>query len=514
MPDALGMNTNLKTRADAPEAMTLATYISGIALAVKRTAAAPTWIVAEISALSCKNGHYYIDLVGPRDHPQRPQAKCRAYLWQTRAQSILPRFKAQTGSDLKTSMSVMVLVRAELDATYGFSVVIEDIDGRFTLGEQEAQLRRMRESLTASGDYRRQASLSLPCEYTRVAVIAPAGAAGLGDFKVESDRLAALGLCEFRVFQGSFQGSRAEAELLSAVDRVLESGPYDAVAVIRGGGAAADLRELNIESLARALARLPYPVLTGIGHERDRGLLDEIAHKAFDTPSKLAFHFRDVVLASAQAGAESVAEMKRALGALADSVRQRSVRDEADVVHGIRRLVTRAGQVAAEMDAQAPLAVAKSVSETRRRLANGQDILGSEVRRILAGARAGAAHAHAGANDAVVALMKSGRQAAERATGEFCEGIRKASAAAFDQARLLQSECDTFSLRHIANARREAELCFFAMDAISPERQLALGYSVVRDEQGRIVRSVKAAKAASAVTVEVADGTFRATLNA
>ncbi|NIC39836.1 exodeoxyribonuclease VII large subunit, partial [Aquabacterium sp. A08] len=61
----------------------------------------------------------------------------------------------------------------------------------------------------------------------------------------------------------------------------------DAVAIIRGGGAVNDLAWLNDYDLARAICELDIPVLTGIGHERDSTVLDEVAHQRFDTPSKV-----------------------------------------------------------------------------------------------------------------------------------------------------------------------------------------------------------------------------------
>lgn len=63
--------------------------------------------------------------------------------------------------------------------------------------------------------------------------------------------------------------------------------PPDAVVIIRGGGAVNDMAWLNDYDLARYICDLPIPVWTGIGHERDNTVLDEVAHTRFDTPSKV-----------------------------------------------------------------------------------------------------------------------------------------------------------------------------------------------------------------------------------
>jgi exodeoxyribonuclease VII large subunit len=60
--------------------------------------------------------------------------------------------------------------------------------------------------------------------------------------------------------------------------------------VIRGGGAVTDLAWLNDLDLAKLLCQSRLAVFTGIGHERDSTILDEIAHRRFDTPSKFALH--------------------------------------------------------------------------------------------------------------------------------------------------------------------------------------------------------------------------------
>ena len=65
------------------------------------------------------------------------------------------------------------------------------------------------------------------------------------------------------------------------------TGQPDALVIIRGGGAINDLAWLNDYALARFICELTIPVMTGIGHERDSTLPDEVAHARFDTPSKV-----------------------------------------------------------------------------------------------------------------------------------------------------------------------------------------------------------------------------------
>jgi exodeoxyribonuclease VII large subunit len=132
-----------------------------------------------------------------------------------------------------------------------------------------------------------------PLDFVRVAVISPETSAGLGDFQRESDRLQTATLCEFTFFRATFQGLDAPSSIRTAVQNALAAhrqSPFDALVVIRGGGSVTDLAWLNDLQLATVLCLCPLPVFTGIGHERDQTILDDIAHIRFDTPSKVALH--------------------------------------------------------------------------------------------------------------------------------------------------------------------------------------------------------------------------------
>ena len=178
-------------------------------------------------------------------------------------------------------------------AQYGFSLDIDAIDPEYTLGELEARKQGIRAQLQAEGVFAANKQLPPPWDFNAVLVIAPMGGAGLGDFQAEADRLQLHGICRFTYALSRFQGEGAPTEIRSAMRAALgqktgtASSPFDAVVIIRGGGAVNDLVWLNDYGLARLICDLPIPVLTGIGHERDNTVLDEVAHARYDTPSKV-----------------------------------------------------------------------------------------------------------------------------------------------------------------------------------------------------------------------------------
>lgn len=247
------------------------------------------WVIAEIANINTRRGHVYLELTETSEQGQTI-ASCRGMIWQSQAERLLQRFELETGSALAAGQKVLLLAEVTFHAQYGFSFVVQDLDPSYTLGEQEQKLNQIRKNLIQKRIYQQNKTLCLADDFFHIAVIAPPEAAGLGDFRADADILQQHKLCEFKYFYSSFQGEAVEKEMLAALDAVIalhQTNPFDALVVIRGGGAKLDLNMLNIEPVAEYLCSLPLPLLSGIGHERDNTIIDEIAHSRFDTPSKV-----------------------------------------------------------------------------------------------------------------------------------------------------------------------------------------------------------------------------------
>jgi exodeoxyribonuclease VII large subunit len=126
------------------------------------------------------------------------------------------------------------------------------------LGDLEAKKREIITRLTQEGILESNKQLPAPWDFTSVLVIAPEQAAGLGDFQAESQKLQAVDLCHFTFEHSAFQGETAPGQIIAALHRGLASGQtFDAVAIIRGGGAVNDLAWLNDYELARTICECP-----------------------------------------------------------------------------------------------------------------------------------------------------------------------------------------------------------------------------------------------------------------
>ncbi len=270
----------------------LSDYLSAVDMVIKQTFNHRVWVKAEIRNLSSKGGHYYFELA-EKDDDGKVIASCRGNLWRFKATRVLAKFERATGMTLDRDLTVLLKVSAGFHAQYGFSLTIEDIDPSYTLGDLARQYAEMVDRLTGEGLLNLNQQLPVPFDIEHVLVIAPEKAAGLGDFQADADRLASTGACHFHYHNATFQGNHAPGEIRQAIVSAQQQfyDTYqrlpDLLVIIRGGGAVGDLAYLNDYELAALVAEQPIPVWVGIGHERDKVILDEVAHTSFDTPSKV-----------------------------------------------------------------------------------------------------------------------------------------------------------------------------------------------------------------------------------
>ena len=246
------------------------------------------WVVAETSDLRVVRGHCYMELVEKND-AGTTVAKLNAVIWSSNYPRLVAKFMAATGAELKTGMKVLVKVSANYHSQFGFKAVISDIDPSYTMGDMARQRHEILKRLKADGIIDMNKELPITAVPQRIAVISAAGAAGYGDFMNQ------LANNPYRLkfytclFGASMQGAQTVPTVLAALDRINDHlDLFDAVVIIRGGGATSELNSFDNYDLAAAVAQFPLPVIVGIGHDRDETVLDFVAAIRVKTPTAAA----------------------------------------------------------------------------------------------------------------------------------------------------------------------------------------------------------------------------------
>ncbi|WP_425148208.1 exodeoxyribonuclease VII large subunit [Deinococcus sp.] len=339
----------------------LSDLLAYVGQVIERGIPGAVWVRAELSSVTDQR-HLYLDAVQSGEDG-REVAKARAILWARERYALEGKFRRATGGGLAAGMSVLLMVTAGFHPQYGFSLTVLDIAPEFTLGDMALKLEGIRRTLESEGLLERNRSLPEPPDYTRVAVISPRQAAGLGDFRREADVLEAAGLVEFVYLPATFQGREAPRSLLNALGAALlahAEQPLDALVVIRGGGATTDLAWLNDLELARAVARFPVPVISGIGHARDDTILDEVAGVRMDTPSRAAALIVSTVAAGAQEAYKDYLQIMLAGRAVLN-------RADAEASWALDRVTRTAGRLVERQSAEVDAAMRSILGLTPRR---------------------------------------------------------------------------------------------------------------------------------------------------
>lgn len=296
--------------------LSLSEYLSAVQEVIKMTFDEPVWVKAEIRNLNIKGGHYYLELAEKEEDTDKVIASCKATIWKSSAAKMVLKFERESGIELSRDLNVLIKVRATFSPQYGFSVNVEDIDSSYTLGDIARRYQQILERLTSEGLSNKNKLLPTPFDIQNVLVIAPENAAGLGDFKKDADALDNANVCHFVYHTATFQGNTAAVSIISSLGDGLRqwakdfNSPPDLIVIIRGGGAVNDLAYLNDYNLAALLCKRSVPIWVGIGHEKDRTILDEVAHRSFDTPSKVIGGIRNLIIERTQEVLDSLQTIK------------------------------------------------------------------------------------------------------------------------------------------------------------------------------------------------------------
>ncbi|OGC12043.1 exodeoxyribonuclease VII large subunit [candidate division WOR-1 bacterium RIFOXYA12_FULL_52_29] len=249
------------------------------------------WVKGEILGYKLGDGGRYATFIvcEKEEGSNKVVAQAQAMCWGTDLSTINGKLRTiDRGLGLKDGIIVQLKCVADLWPQAGrFQLIVKDIEPSVTLGELHLLRLRLYQELAALGVQDKNKQIPIPLCPLRVALITAKGCAGYNDFIHElwGSRY------PFKVdlYNSAVQGEGVEKEVVGALKVVARrAADYDAVVIVRGGGAVTDLKWFDNKAIGLAIAGSPLPILTGIGHEINLSLADMVANANFKTPTAAA----------------------------------------------------------------------------------------------------------------------------------------------------------------------------------------------------------------------------------
>jgi exodeoxyribonuclease VII large subunit len=296
------------------------------------------WVVAEIAEMrSNHSGHCYLEFIEKAEESGQVKAKIRATIWSYTYRNVSAWFQSITGEPLRSGLTVLANVQVQFHEVYGMSLNVKDIDPNFTLGERAKKKQEIIQQLQQDGIFEMNKALVLPLVPQRIAIISSETAAGYGDF-INQIRHNDFGYkVHTQLFQASMQGDKAPESIINAMLNIHgQIKDFDAVIIIRGGGAQVDLDCFDHYDLAAHIAQFPLPIFTGIGHERDETIADLVAHTSLKTPTAVA----EFILRGMRTYDESISNTLDQILSAADRKIEQANHTLQNYNHQLSRLIT------------------------------------------------------------------------------------------------------------------------------------------------------------------------------
>ena len=407
------------------------------------------WIEGEISNLRQSAArHYYFVLKDAR-------AQLRAVLFASAARSL--KLPPRDGLVVRARCRINVYeARGELQCEVEWLEPVGE-------GALQAAFEQLKQKLEAEGLFARARKRPLPLLPRRLGLItSPRGAALADLLRVLRRRYPNLDILLYPV---QVQGASAPAEICAALDWFAASRAAEVLILARGGGSLEDLQAFNQESVARAIARSPLPVISAVGHETDFTIADFVADLRAPTPSAAA----EMVIRPKQEWLSDWSDLRRRL---LQQLRYRLVRFRREL-DGLTRFEPWRARL--------------------RQQAQQLDDLGFRLQRSL------------------VRSLHARRRLADRAAARVREHSprnRLERLARLFEAR--QHDCLAAYRLYLTILRRRFEAAHSLLVERNPIAILNRGYALVYDLEGRIVSTPSAVQPGEGIQLQFATGWLEA----
>ncbi|MFT5812583.1 MAG: exodeoxyribonuclease VII large subunit [Psychroserpens sp.] len=410
------------------------------------------WLCGEISNfIAASSGHWYLSL-----KDQKSQVRCAMFKGNNRRVRIKP----QNGQQ--------VLVRAKVslyEPRGDFQLIIEQMESAGE-GLLRQQYQLLKDELHSEGLFELHHKQAIPKLIQTVGIItSPTGAAVKDIITVLNRRNPLLKVVIYPVL---VQGEQAKHDIARAIVMANQRNEVDVLLIGRGGGSLEDLWAFNEESVARAIFQSTLPTISAVGHEIDTTLSDYVADLRAPTPSAAA----EMVSTDADERINKVVELcNRAHLALKQQLKSST--------HTLTSLNHRLSQVHPEQQLQ---------NKQQK-----SDELSMRLQRLFTLALNQLQHKPKYLEQRLLNASPS-----NQIKQNLQQSIVFKAKLICAQQRLLITKQESF-----------AHQCE-QLHMVSPLATIARGYSITRDEQGQMIKSIKDINIENNIKVQVSDGIIKA----
>jgi exodeoxyribonuclease VII large subunit len=450
------------------------------------------WIRGEIQGLARTRArkHWYFELVEKDPDGDAPLARVSIALLSWKRAGVEREMRAAPGFELDDDVEVRIRCQIGFYPPWGkFQLAMVGVDPAFTLGQMAANRERILRALAKDGLLERNAALPLPLVPQRVGLVTSVGSAAYNDFVDEirgSDCGFQILACDARV-----QGAETESTVVAGI-RTLARRKCDVIVVVRGGGSRSDLAGFDSESIARAIAVCPVPVLTGIGHEIDTSLADVVAHRDFKTPTACADFLVDHVHGAIERYEELWARI--AEGA------QGHTRDELSSLGHVARGVSAAARHAVQLRGRDLKQLRSALArEARSSLVRNRDRVTAGLQRV---------------HDLVRLRLVSESTRVDYARRRLRpERLRRPLERRQHDLNRARHRLAGPATRKLREQSRRLDAVTATVRALDPQRVLDRGYALALDADGKAVNTVAKVRPGDRIELRLADGRIGTTVD-
>lgn len=194
--------------------------------------------------------------------------------------------RSRVPDDVKTGDRVIVCVKPDYRVQRGELSFVVSSMRHVGLGDLLEKLERLREQLQSEGLFDSSRKKQLPFLPGTIGLIT--GKASDAEKDVLRNAQLRWPGVQFRTIHTSVQGDKSVPQIIDAIRTLDEDPEVEVIIIARGGGDFQDLLGFSDESLVRAASAAQTPIVSAIGHENDRPLLDEVADLRASTPTDAA----------------------------------------------------------------------------------------------------------------------------------------------------------------------------------------------------------------------------------